>query len=385
MTINRQAFEDLANPARHLKCTDEAKTCQYLIMPFFSALGYNVFSSAVFVPEYTADWGKNNGTKVDYAIMRNGKVAIIVEAKKRGWLRADERQLAHYFATTEAKIGILTDGVIYRLYSDLEKPNIMDQVPFYELDIRQMDDKDFEELNHLSEDEFDFDRMIKRMQERNRVNGIIDYFKQQLDGKPDKDFVKFLMKIVEPNVTQTASRVRQFGPTIQHALKQLIGVEVSDDDIKPPDHANAATAVSRLHQQVEVSDDDIKPPDPKPTPRPRKSMSYQEKLAFCYYSLMLGIHGYSNPDIGRMLEELDFLDNRNAKTPHTTRVWAFFQRNVHAKITGISGEGPNTDPDILRGAAERVQNKINNELDAETADRIFETYQRMLTQLQEPA
>lgn len=361
MTINRQAFEDLANQAMHLDVfTDEAKTCQYLIMPFFSALGYNVFSSAVFVPEYTADWGKNNGTKADYAIKRNGKVAIIVEAKKRGeGLHADkERQLAHYFATTEAKIGILTDGVIYRLYSDLEKPNIMDQVPFYELDIRQMDDKDFEELNHLSADEFDFDRMIKRMQERNRVNGIIDYFKQQLDGEPDKDFVKFLMKIVEPNVTQTAIRVHQFGPTIQHALKQLIGVEVSDDDIKPP--------------------------DPEPTPRPRKSMSHQEKLAFCYYSLMLRIHGYSNSDIGRMLAEIDFLGNRKAKT-HTDRVWNFFQRNVHAKITGISGKGPNTDPDILREAAERVQNKINNELDAETADRIFETYQRMLTQVQEPA
>lgn len=358
MTINRQAFEDLANPARHLKCTDEAKTCQYLIEPFFSALGYDVSSPAVFVPQYTADWGKKNGTKVDYAIMRNGKVAIIVEAKKCGEeLHADkERQLAHYFATTEAKIGILTDGVIYRLYSDLEKPNIMDQVPFYELDIRQMDDKDFEELNHLSADEFDFDRdrMIKRMQERK----IIDYFKQRLDGEPDKDFVKFLMKVVEPNVTQTASRVHQFGFTIQHALKQLIGVEVSDDDIKPP--------------------------DPKPPRPPRKSMSHQEKLAFCYYSLMLGIHGYSNPDIGRMLAEIDFLDNRNATT-HTNRARSFFQRNVHAKITGISGKGPNTDPDILREAAERVQDKINNELDAETADRIFETYQRMLTQVQEPA
>ena len=356
MTINRQAFEDLANPARHLKCTDEAKTCQYLIEPFFRALGYDVSSPAVFVPQYTADWGKNNGTKVDYAIMRNGKVAIIVEAKKLGEaLHADkERQLAHYFATTEAKIGILTDGVIYRLYSDLEKPNIMDQVPFYELDIRQMDDKNFEELNHLSADklfadEFDFDRMIERLQERNRVNGIIDYFKQQLDGEPNKDFVKFLMKIVEPNVTQTASRVRQFGPTIQHALKQLI------EGVDPP------------------------PPPPPPPPR------IQESLAFCYYSLKLRIHGYSNSDIGRMLEELDFLDNRNAKTPHTTRVRAFFQRNVHAKITGISGEGPNTDPDILREAAERVQDKINNELDAETADRIVETYQRMLTQVQEPA
>ena len=365
MTINRQAFEDLANPARHLKCTDEAKTCQYLIEPFFRALGYDVSSPAVFVPQYTADWGKNNGTKVDYAIMRNGKVAIIVEAKKLGEaLHADkERQLAHYFATTEAKIGILTDGVIYRLYSDLEKPNIMDQVPFYELDIRQMDDKNFEELNHLSADElfadeFDFDRMIECMKKRQWVNDIIDYFKRQLDGEPDKDFVKFLMKIVEPNVTQTAIRVHQFGPTIQHALKQLIGVEVSDDDIKPP--------------------------DPKPTRPPRKSMSHQEKLAFCYYSLKLGIHGYSNSDIGRMLAEIDFLGNRNATT-HTARVWNFFQRNSHAKITGISGKSPNTDPDILREAAERVQDKINNELDAETADRIFETYQRMLTQVQEPA
>lgn len=44
--------------------TEEA-TKTSLIMPFFQALGYDVFNPLEFVPEYTADVGIKKGEKVD--------------------------------------------------------------------------------------------------------------------------------------------------------------------------------------------------------------------------------------------------------------------------------------------------------------------------------
>ncbi|MBQ5696296.1 MAG: endonuclease, partial [Clostridium sp.] len=60
--------------------TEEA-TKTALIMPFFSLLDYDVFNPLEFIPEYTADIGTKKGEKVDYAIMKDGKPVILIEAK----------------------------------------------------------------------------------------------------------------------------------------------------------------------------------------------------------------------------------------------------------------------------------------------------------------
>ncbi|WP_331474799.1 type I restriction endonuclease [Intestinibacter sp.] len=61
--------------------TTEEATKTALIMPFFQLLDYDVFNPMEFVPEYVADIGVKKGEKVDYAIIRNGKPVIIIEAK----------------------------------------------------------------------------------------------------------------------------------------------------------------------------------------------------------------------------------------------------------------------------------------------------------------
>lgn len=60
--------------------TEEA-TKNAFIMPFIGALGYDVFDPNVVIPEFTADVGVKKGEKVDYAIKRNGEIAILVECK----------------------------------------------------------------------------------------------------------------------------------------------------------------------------------------------------------------------------------------------------------------------------------------------------------------
>jgi len=131
--------------------TEEA-TKNALIMPFIQALGYDIFNPQEVVPEFVADVGTKKGEKVDYAIKQNGDVIILIECKQANanLNEANTNQLYRYFTTTKARIAILTNGVIYRFYSDLEEPNKMDQKPFLELDMTNIRDNLLDEVKKLS-------------------------------------------------------------------------------------------------------------------------------------------------------------------------------------------------------------------------------------------
>lgn len=99
--------------------TEEA-TKTSIIMPFFSLLGYDVFNPNEFIPEFTADVGIKKGEKVDYAILSDGSPVILIECKWIGEpLEKHDSQLFRYFGTSKAKFAILTNGLIYRFYTDL--------------------------------------------------------------------------------------------------------------------------------------------------------------------------------------------------------------------------------------------------------------------------
>ena len=121
--------------------TEEA-TKNALVMPFISALGYNVFDPTEVVPEFTADVGMKRGEKVDYAIMIDGGPAMLFECKAANvnLAEAHANQLYRYFSVTSARIGVLTNGVVYQFFSDLDAPNKMDAKPFMEVDFLSVDE-----------------------------------------------------------------------------------------------------------------------------------------------------------------------------------------------------------------------------------------------------
>ena len=121
---------------REALLTEEAAK-NALIMPFIQALGYDVFSPAEVTPEFTADVGSRKGEKVDYAIKVGGQVNILVECKPANVaLNINHAsQLFRYFSVTDARLAILTNGVVYQFYSDIERPNKMDEKPFFEFQV----------------------------------------------------------------------------------------------------------------------------------------------------------------------------------------------------------------------------------------------------------
>ena len=119
------------------------------IMPFIQVLGYDVFNPLEVVPEMDCDIAKKKGEKIDYAIMKDGAPIMLIECKH--WkqdLNLHDNQLKRYYVASKAKFGVLTNGIVYRFYADLIKENIMDDVPFLEINLEKIRDAQIEEVKN---------------------------------------------------------------------------------------------------------------------------------------------------------------------------------------------------------------------------------------------
>ena len=116
---------------------NEEATKQYLILPFFQLLGYDPMEPREILPEADASFSDKYKNRVDYAILQDSMPVMAVEAKKTGSLiSANRGELKGYYnAVPTVKLGILTDGLLYQLYSDTEEENIMDDKPFAVVDL----------------------------------------------------------------------------------------------------------------------------------------------------------------------------------------------------------------------------------------------------------
>lgn len=208
--------------------TEEA-TKNAFIMPFIhSVLGYDVFNPAEVAPEFVTDVGTKKGEKVDYAILKNGQVQILIECKKiKDSLDFNcVSQLYRYFSVTTARIAILTNGQIYKFFTDLDSPNKMDDRPFLVLDLLDIDDNVIAELTKLTKPAFDLESVISAAGELKYVSllkrAIANEFNQ-----PDDNFSKLLIcKVYDGVITQ---KVRDhFAPLISKSLKQFINDRINE-------------------------------------------------------------------------------------------------------------------------------------------------------------
>ena len=175
--------------------TEEA-TKNAFIMPFIQALGYNVFNPLEVVPEFTCDIGTKKGEKVDYAIMKDGQPIILIECKH--WqqnLDLHDNQLLRYFAVSNAKFGVLTNGITYRFYTDLIEKNKMDDTPFLEVDMTNLKDSQIAELKKFHKSYFDADTIATTASTLKYTREIKEIIKKEI-ANPSEALVRILAKPV---------------------------------------------------------------------------------------------------------------------------------------------------------------------------------------------
>jgi len=208
--------------------TEEA-TKNAFVMPFISrVLGYDVFNPLEVVPEFTADHGTKKGEKVDYAIMHEGEVQILIECKHIGDpLNVNHAsQLFRYFSVTNARIGILTNGQTYNFYTDLDLPNIMDQRPFLVLDLLEVDENLLPELSKLTKETFNLDSVLSSAEELKYVGALKREIANDFKD-PAKEYVRLLMSRVTDR-RATADNLTLFHELVGKATKQFLKEKVNE-------------------------------------------------------------------------------------------------------------------------------------------------------------
>ena len=208
--------------------TEEA-TKNAMVMPFIQALGYNVFDPLEVTPELISDVGTKKGEKVDYAILKNGKPIILFECKRCGSdLKINHAsQLFRYFHVTEARFGVLTNGIVYRFFTDLEQPNKMDEKPFLEFNILDFKEQDVEELKKFAKSAFDVDTILTTANELKYTRSIQNVLSDWM-ANPSEDFVRLVSAEFLVGKRFTPAIKDQFTQITKRTFHQLIGDRIND-------------------------------------------------------------------------------------------------------------------------------------------------------------
>lgn len=209
--------------------TEEA-TKTAIIMPFFSMLGYDVFNPQEFIPEFVADVGIKKNEKVDYAVIKDGSPVILIECKAINEnLSRHDSQLFRYFGTSDAKFAILTNGIIYKFFTDLDNPNKMDTDPFLTINILDIRENQVQELKKFCKSDFSIDAVFSSASELKYVHEFKAMFAEQLETPTDDIIKLFLQKCYSGAKTQAV--IEKFRPVLKKAMNDYIS-ETMNDKIK---------------------------------------------------------------------------------------------------------------------------------------------------------
>lgn len=206
--------------------TEEATKTAF-IMPFINILGYDLFDPTEVVPEFIADQGIKKGEKVDFAIFQNGVPILIIECKHwNAKLDVHNSQLFRYFHVTKTRFALLTNGIEYRFYTDLDESNKMDEKPFLDFNICELKDTIISEISKFHKSQFDIRGIVDNASFLKHTKELKSILETELDN-PSHDFVKFFLSKLSGNKRATEKVIEEFTPLIKKASAQLINEKIN--------------------------------------------------------------------------------------------------------------------------------------------------------------
>lgn len=216
-------IEELAKKIEKYKdrVINEEMTKTAFVLPFFDMLGYDTRNPFEFHAEFTADIADAKGEKVDYAVLIDDVPRILIECKDcNNALENSDKQLTRYFNVTPAKIGVLTNGIVYKFYTDLEKPNMMDERPFLEINLLKIKDYQINELKKFARNSFDLDNILNSAEELKYSNLIKKLLKTEFEN-PSENFITYILNEIYDGV-KTQKVKDRFTGTIKKSINEFL-------------------------------------------------------------------------------------------------------------------------------------------------------------------
>ena len=205
----------------------EESTKTALVLPFIQLLGYDIFNPDQVLPEYNCDLVKNKGEKVDYALLIKNKIEIIIECKGFNVdLTPHRNQLSRYFVSSKAKYGVLTNGVDYQFFTDLDNENLMDNAPFFQFSLKNYSSTDVETLQQFCFNNFDAKIINKNASESKIITEVTNEIKNLFD-KPSPDIIKLFTRATYKG-RYTESAISKLTTLFKRALNKYVNDRVSN-------------------------------------------------------------------------------------------------------------------------------------------------------------
>lgn len=251
-------LEQLYNRLDSLKdqINTEEATKNAFIMPFIQILGYDIFNPTEVIPEFVCDIGTKKGEKIDYVIKKDGEPILIIECKH--WkenVDAHNSQLHRYYHVSKARFGVLTNGHVYNFYADLEKPNIMDEKPFFTLDLSNIKDSNVKILEKFSKIGYNLEGILDSAESLKYIKAIRSEFEKELKD-PSDEFVKLLVNRFFGKPL-TATRVTTFKEyarkAISNSINESINLRLQNAlNISESTQVNTSTQVTPIDENVDA-------------------------------------------------------------------------------------------------------------------------------------
>lgn len=222
--------EQILSRSPSVKGRGEEATKQALILPMLDALGYDIWNPTEVCPEFEADFAiKKAGQKekVDLAISLSGVPKIYFEVKPvETSLEGHQGQLARYFNSTKTvTLGILTNGLEWRFFTDTGDPNVMDSQPFHTVKLEAAD-QGLEIMARFAKGVFSPEAIRDYATELKYTASIANFLREEWDLKdrdPSENLIRWILKsekmydgIVNANV------VDRFRPIAKAAISRVV-------------------------------------------------------------------------------------------------------------------------------------------------------------------
>lgn len=214
---------------------DETQTRDNLIHPFFNILNYSKMDD--YSHEYIADMGDKKGRRVDIAITLGKKDPLmLIECKSVTTKLNDNhfRQLNEYcLYTPTAKIGILTNGVIYNFYTiNAREKKGLNTKPFFTFDLTNYDNSQLEILALFNRQSIEINEILQEAEDV--------YFLDNFDNALFKTLIETddLVKLIFKNMGGLRSTEKALNQikglvnsiSIKTALDRIVQKEISESN-----------------------------------------------------------------------------------------------------------------------------------------------------------
>lgn len=106
-----------------------------------------------------------------------------------------------YFSVTDARLAVLTNGVVYHFYSDVERPNKMDDRPFFTFSMDTLKPADVKTIEKFAKSTFDIDKIVQEAGNL-KLQSLLRKELEKEFSDPSDEFIKMMARRVhEGNIT----------------------------------------------------------------------------------------------------------------------------------------------------------------------------------------